>query len=96
MIKERWLRLLIGIGFFAGVVIVGRHFSDEQEFVRLAREANSYWFVVALLLQTGTYATQGEVWRRIAHVDGRYLSAWAVYKLALIKLFVDQALPSAG
>lgn len=96
MIKERWLRLLVGIGFFAGVVVVARHFSEEQAFVRLARQANPYWFVVALLFQVGTYATQGEIWRRVGWMDGRYLSAWAVYKLALIKLFVDQALPSAG
>lgn len=96
MIKERWLRLLVGIGFFAGVVVVARHFSDEQEFVRLARQANPYWFILAVAFQVATYSTQGEIWRRVAQVDGRHLSAWAVYRLSLIKLFVDQALPSAG
>jgi len=96
VIRERWLRLVVGIGFFAAVVIIARHFSEEQAFVRLARQTNPYWFVVALLLQMGTYAAQGEIWRKVAQTEGRHLSAWAVYKLALIKLFVDQALPSAG
>jgi Mg2+-importing ATPase len=96
VIRERWLRLVIGIGFFAGVVVVARHFSEEQAFVRLARQANPYWFIAAFLLQVGTYSTQGEIWRKVGEADGRYLSVWTVYKLALVKLFVDQALPSGG
>jgi len=96
VIRERWLRLLIGIGFFAGVIVVARHFSEEQAFVRLARQANPWWFLVAFLLQVGTYSTQGEIWRRVGGADGHHLSAWGAYKLALMKLFVDQALPSGG
>jgi len=96
VIRERWLRLVIGIGFFAGVIVVARHFSEEQAFVRLARQSNPYWFLVALLLQVGTYSTQGEIWRKVGEAAGHRLSAWSVYKLSLMKLFVDQALPSGG
>jgi Mg2+-importing ATPase len=96
VIRERWLRLLIGIGFFAGVIVVARYFSEEQAFVRLARQVNPYWFIAAFLLQVGTYATQGEIWRKVGQADAHHVSLWTVYKLALMKLFVDQALPSGG
>lgn len=64
--------------------------------MRLARQANPYWFLMALLLQVGTYSTQGAIWRKVGDVDHHHLSAWSAYKLALMKLFVDQSLPSAG
>ena len=96
MIRERWLRLLIGVGFFASVIVVARYFSEEQAFVRLARQVNPYWFIAAFLLQMGTYSTQGEIWRKVGDAGNHHVSLWAVYKLALVKLFVDQALPSGG
>jgi len=96
VIRERWLRLLIGIGFFAGVIVVARYYSQEQAFVRLAHQVNPYWFIAAFLLQVGTYSTQGEIWRKVGEASGRCVSLWTVYKLALVKLFVDQALPSGG
>ena len=90
------MRVFFGAAFLGGVVIVARHFSDQQEFVRLARQAQPSWFLAAIVLQALTYLAQGEIWRKIGRMDGQRLSLWTVYKLALIKLFVDQALPSAG
>jgi uncharacterized protein (TIRG00374 family) len=94
--KERWLPLLFGAACLGTVVLVTQHYSEEQEFVRLLHESTPLWLLGALLLQAATYFAQGEIWRHVSRASGSRLSLWAVYRLALIKLFIDQALPSAG
>jgi P-type Mg2+ transporter len=78
------------------VVVAVTHFSEEQAFIRLARQAEPWWLVVAVLLQAGTYAAQGGIWRRVARAAGYSLSLPSAFELGLAKLFADQALPSAG
>jgi uncharacterized protein (TIRG00374 family) len=94
--KERWLPLLFGAACLGALAIVAGSFSEEEEFARLAGRTDPYWLLAALGLQAATYLAQGEIWRKVARVGGTELSVWIVYRLALIKLFVDQALPSAG
>ena len=93
---KRWLSRLIGIALLAGVVIVATHFSEHKAFLRLASEAKPSWLMTAILLQAATYLAQGEIWRTIGRAAKQHLPLSYVYKLALAKLFVDQALPSAG
>jgi Mg2+-importing ATPase len=95
-VSRRWLSRFLGIAILAGVIITATHFSEEQAFLQLAREAQPWWLVAALILQAGTYLAQGEIWRRVGRLAGNSLPLSLVYKLALAKLFVDQALPSAG
>jgi uncharacterized protein (TIRG00374 family) len=94
--KERWLPLLFGAACLGTVVLVVQYYSEEQAFVQLTRQANPVWMVAALALQAVTYLAQGEIWRRVGKSSGSTLPVWAAYRLALIKLFIDQALPSAG
>jgi Mg2+-importing ATPase len=93
---SRWLSWLLGIAVLFGVVIAARHFSEEKAFVRLASEAKPWWMLAALTLQAATYLAQGEIWRTVGGMAGTPLALSLVYKLALAKLFFDQALPSAG
>lgn len=78
------------------MVIIATHFSEQREFFRLAREAQFSWLFVAVALQAGTYFAQGRIWSAIARAANKHLPFALLYKLALAKLFVDQALPSAG
>jgi P-type Mg2+ transporter len=94
--RSRWLSWLLAIAVLFGVVIAATHFSEEQAFVKLAHEAKPLWVLAALTLQAATYMAQGEIWRAVGRVAGTSLSLSLVYKLALAKLFFDQALPSAG
>jgi P-type Mg2+ transporter len=87
---------LLGVAVLAGVVIIATHFSEEQAFVRLTREAKPSWLLAALVLQAATYLAQGEIWRIVGRIAGNPLPLPLVYKLALAKLFIDQALPSGG
>jgi Mg2+-importing ATPase len=93
---RRWFSWLLGIAILAGVVIIASHFSEEQAFVQLIREAQPSWLAIALVMQAATYLAQGEIWRLVGRTAGSPLPLPFVYKLALAKLFVDQALPSAG
>jgi len=92
----KWLSWLLGLAFLGGVILAVKHFSEGQEFVRLARGAEPSWLIGALVLQAATYLAQGEIWRIVGRRAGRHLPRVMVYKLALAKLFVDQALPTAG
>jgi Mg2+-importing ATPase len=78
------------------VVAFALHFSEGAEIVRLAERAEPWWLLVALLLQSATYLAQGEIWRSAGRAAHFPVSVRAAYELSLAKLFVDQALPSAG
>ncbi|HEX2495170.1 MAG TPA: magnesium-translocating P-type ATPase [Steroidobacter sp.] len=92
----RWLSLLAGAALVLAVSIAALHFSEAQEIARLAERAQPWWLLLAIVLQLGTYIAQGEIWRSIGKRAGFPLSPGAVFRLSLAKLFVDQALPSAG
>ena len=49
-----------------------------------------------MCLQGATYLAQGEIFRRVPRAAGYHLPLTAAYELSLTKLFIDQALPSAG
>jgi Mg2+-importing ATPase len=92
----RWLSWIVGAAVLAGVVVAALRSSEERQLYRLTREARPAWLGAALLLQAGTYLFQGEIWRLVARTAGAAVSRRTVTWLSLGKLFVDQALPSAG
>lgn len=87
---------LLGIAFLAAVIVIATHFSEELKFFRIIREIRPAWLAVALAMQAGTYFAQAEIWRTIARKAGAMLPLSLLYKLSLSKLFMDQAIPSAG
>ena len=95
-VSRPWLSRIVGLAVLAAVIVAAIYFSDERAFLRLASEAEPAWLVAALVLQSATYLAQGEIWRAIGRQAGSPLPLTLVYKLALAKLFVDQALPSGG
>ena len=70
--------------------------AEEQEFVRLAHRARPLWLVVAGLLQAATYFFQAEVWQAVLRPAKATVGIGAMCKLTVARLFIDQALPSAG
>jgi Mg2+-importing ATPase len=91
-----WLSWVLGTAVLAGVVVAALHFSEEREFARLAEQAKPGWLLVAFMLQAATYSAQAEVFRGAPERAGLSLPKGWLYQLSLAKLFVDQALPSAG
>jgi Mg2+-importing ATPase len=92
-----WLPWVLGSALLAAVVTAAVQVAQEREFARLLEDAQPAWIGVAVVLQAATYLAQAEVFRaaipRRAHVS---LTRGWLYELSLTKLFLDQALPSAG
>jgi Mg2+-importing ATPase len=91
-----WMSWFLGVAFIAGAIAIATHYSDVLMLFQLMRKANPRWLAAALIAQAGTYFTQAEIWRTVGRKTGSLLPMSLLYKLALSKLFVDQALPSAG
>ena len=92
----RWLPWVLGSALLATVIIASSELAEERAFARLVQRAQPGWLAVALVLQASTYFAQAEIFRAIPHVTAFPLSRAWLYQLSLTKLFLDQALPSAG
>jgi uncharacterized protein (TIRG00374 family) len=87
---------LAGVLLFAGLLLVVTHRAEERELVRLLREARPGWLLVAAGLQGATYVCAAAVWQRALAHRGVRLPLGRLVPLGLAKLFMDQAVPSAG
>jgi len=87
---------VLGFALTATLIYLARHVHEVGEFMHLVRGATWSWLGIALVLQAGTYIAQGEIWWIIGRTAGKHLHRPLLYKLSLAKLFIDQALPSAG
>lgn len=94
--KAAWLSGLIGVAFLAVVIAIALHASEAEAFARLLEQAQPAWLAVAAALQAATYLAQGEIWRSVTRAAGMPLSVGLAYRLSVVKLLVDQALPSFG
>lgn len=92
----RWLSWIFGFAMLTAVILVALHFSEEREFLRIAERAQAWWLAIAIILQAGTYLAQGEIWRMVTRAAAVAVPLSVTFKLSLAKLFIDQALPSAG
>jgi len=92
----RWLAWLVGGAVLAALVLVVLHGTEQRALVRLVAAAEPRWLAWAALLQAGTYLAQAAVWLTAIRAAGHPVSVGTAYRLSIAKLFVDQALPSAG
>ena len=91
-----WLSWMLGAAILVAVIYAAVHASEGRAFVAVAERAKPWWLVLAVCLQGATYLAQGEIFRRVPRAAGYHLPLTAAYELSLTKLFIDQALPSAG
>jgi uncharacterized protein (TIRG00374 family) len=92
----RWLPLGVGLVILGVVVAVALQVAEAKELARIIRRAEPGWAMLAVLLQLGTYLAASQVFRGVVRAGGHALGVSAAARLSLTKLFVDQALPSAG
>lgn len=93
---RHWLGWLLGAAGLAAVVTVALHLSEVHAFAQQLARLQPGWLLLAVLLQAMTYLAQGQLYRRVAHAGQAELSLWQGARLGLMKLFIDQALPSYG
>jgi uncharacterized membrane protein YbhN (UPF0104 family) len=92
----RWFSWLFGLALLAAVTFGALHYAEGDELVRITEKAEPGWLGAALVLQSLTYLAQGETWRVVTRAAGVAIPLHVAFKLSLAKLFIDQALPSAG
>ena len=90
---SRWLplALLVLAGIFGA-----KHFHEVKKAAALLGHAHLEWIALALLFQVGTYFAVGFVYRTLARALKTSLPWPAAAKLAVVNLFVNAAVPSAG
>jgi uncharacterized protein (TIRG00374 family) len=94
--RARWLPWLLGLAMVGAVVLGALHISEQRHFLHLVRRARPGWLLAAALLQAFTYVAQGEIWRLVTRAGRVALDVVTAYRLSVARLFIDQALPSAG
>ncbi|WP_158625609.1 lysylphosphatidylglycerol synthase domain-containing protein [Corallococcus carmarthensis] len=87
---------VFGLALLAALILGVTRASDEREFARLLKQSAPAWLFVAALLQAATYLAQSAVWRAVLRRTRFRVPLGALYVMSFAKLFVDQALPSAG
>jgi uncharacterized membrane protein YbhN (UPF0104 family) len=90
------LRWLVGLAILGAVVAAALHASEGKETLKLLLHIRPWGLVAALALQAATYGLQAVLWISVARAAGVRLPFLEACRLSLAKLFVDQALPSAG
>jgi uncharacterized membrane protein YbhN (UPF0104 family) len=94
--SANWLSWLLGAAILVAVVVAALHVAEGRELVDVAGRAKPWWLLLAVCLQGATYLAQGEIFRAVPRAAGYQLPLTAAYELSLAKLFIDQAIPSAG
>jgi Mg2+-importing ATPase len=95
-VHRGWLKWLLGLALLGAVVLVVVHASEGRDLVRLARQAQPRWLLVALVLQSATYPFQGEVWQTALRPAGPRIGGAAMARLTFARLAIDHTLPAAG
>lgn len=91
------LRFLPGLALIAGLAwLVVTHVAEEREIAQLLEHARPFWLIVAALLQVGTYVTAAEAIRVPLASAGDPPPRRRLLKIAILKLTMDQLLPTAG
>jgi Mg2+-importing ATPase len=93
---RNWMPWLVGVAALTTVITLGLRFSEGRAFLELAARAQPGWLLVGAVLQAGTYVTEGAIWFVISATATSRLRFGTTTRISLAKLFVDQALPSAG
>ncbi len=94
--RFRWWPWLIALALLVTVIGVAASLAGEHELLDVLAHAEPAWLLVALALQATTYLAEGENWRVVTRAARVRVPIFTTWRLALAKLFVDQALPSAG
>jgi glycosyltransferase 2 family protein len=91
-----WRRWFFGVVITAALIGAVLHFGEIEAFGQLLARARPLWLVVAILLQLSTYASVATGWSLVLRQAGTPQPLQRLMRIAVTKLFADQAMPSAG
>lgn len=93
---RRFQNWMIGLLLLAGLIVFVTHRVQIEQFAEVARRARPLWLLLGFLLQIGTYFSVAAAWQLALRHAGARSSFLALVRLAVGKLFSDQAMPSGG
>ncbi|AEI67110.1 cation-translocating P-type ATPase with extended N-terminal transmembrane region [Corallococcus macrosporus] len=95
-LRRDWRKWGFGLALLAAVILIATRWTEQREFALLLRRSAPAWLLLAALLQAATYLSQSAVWRSVLARTPFRVPLGALYAMSVAKLFIDQALPSAG
>jgi Mg2+-importing ATPase len=91
-----WISWVVGAALVIGVILVSVKLTQARQLLDLLQHVRLDWLAVAIGWQVLTYGAQAEVWLVVARAAGEPIKLRNAWQLSVAKLFLDQALPSAG
>ncbi|WP_294197629.1 lysylphosphatidylglycerol synthase transmembrane domain-containing protein [uncultured Sphingomonas sp.] len=91
-----WRNWFFGIVLAAALIGAVLHWGEVKGFAALVERARPEWLGLAIALQLSTYASVAAGWAAVLRRAGTPRKFAALIRIAVTKLFADQALPSAG
>ncbi|MGZ3601505.1 MAG: lysylphosphatidylglycerol synthase transmembrane domain-containing protein [Ktedonobacterales bacterium] len=88
-----WLFALLAVAALIAVVV---RFGELRRVVEMIGGAQPRWLLAALAFQLGTYLAVALGWNQVLRKAGSEQSLRRLMPIAVMKLFADQILPSAG
>jgi hypothetical protein len=94
---NNWRSWFAGVVIAAGLVGAVLHWGELRNFAALLQRAQPGWLILALALQLSTYASVASGWREVLlRAEGKRYAMRPLLRIALSKLFADQALRRPG
>lgn len=91
-----WRRWFFGVIAIVALIGVALRAGEIENFGRLLARAHPLWLALAILLQLSTYASVALGWSLVLQEAGTPRPLKPLMRIAVTKLFADQAVPSAG
>lgn len=88
-----WFASLVLAAALLGAVL---HWGEVEQFLLLLRRARPEWLLLAVALQLSTYVSVSAGWAAVLARSGTPRPITRLMRIAISKLFADQAVPSAG
>ena len=91
-----WRSWFFGLFLVAALIGAVLHFGEVRNFARLLARAQPGWLALAAALQISTYVSVAAGWSHVLAAAGTRRPMGRLMRIAVGKLFADQAFPSAG
>jgi len=91
-----WRKWVLAILFVGAVVLAAFHWGDVKQFTKLVTHAEPLWLLAALAAQIATYVSLAGEWTLVLRAGKCARSIWRMIPLAIVKLFVDNVVPTSG
>lgn len=91
-----WRKWVLAILFIGAIVLAALHWGDVKQFAKLVTHAQPLWLLAALAAQIATYFSLSGEWALVLRAGKCARSLWSMLPLSIVKLFVDNVVPTSG